>query len=230
MQGRCIVVVLNLTVLMACNEPIGYPVWLAPAAAQPVELTALECARLNGKLQAAVDAKDANTLRSILATLEASEVEGNLSNVSSTRLSRTVQQLTKHDDPAIAAAAFSLVQAWARLVLSPWKANEQEVSRLVGMAEAAAAVRLAVPLILAGATSVDIDIPTAPSSAEEVPPPPCRECRHGGATARHPMCLLGVARLALADAPAALWRSSRAAQSPRRGRGTGTRLGRSGGF
>ena len=97
---------------------------------------------------------DWSVVREILATLQASEANvTNLNNLSSSKLSRTVQRLTKHDDPTIASAALSLVQAWAGLVLSPWKADAHEV---------AAAVQCAV----AGAAG--FDIPTAPSSAEEV--------------------------------------------------------------
>jgi len=97
---------------------------------------------------------DWSLVREILATLRASEANvTNLNDLSRSKLSRTVQRLTKHEDPAVASAAFALVQAWAGLVLSPWKADAHEV---------AAAVQCAV----AGAAG--FDIPTSPSSAEEV--------------------------------------------------------------
>ena len=159
------ILVLGFTALKTCDEQIGNPTPLvAAAAAKPVELTASVCAGLNSRLNAAMNATvlpalmdqpvDWSVVREILATLQASEANvSNLKHLSSSKLSRTVQRLTKHDDAFIAAAAFSLVQAWAGLVLSPWKADAHEV---------AAAVQCAV----AGAAG--FDIPTAPSSAEEV--------------------------------------------------------------
>ena len=159
------ILVLGFTALKACDEQIGHPTRIVAAAAgKPVELTASVCAGLNSRLNAAMSATvvpapfdhpgDWSVVREILATLQASEANvTNLNNLSSSKLSRTVQRLTKHDDPTIASAALSLVQAWAGLVLSPWKADAHEV---------AAAVQCAV----AGAAG--FDIPTAPSSAEEV--------------------------------------------------------------
>ena len=159
------ILVLGFTTLKACDEQIGHPTRIVAAAAgKPLELTASVCAGLNSRLNAAMSATvvpalldhpvDWSVVREILATLQASEANvTNLNNLSSSKLSRTVQRLTKHDDPTIASAALSLVQAWAGLVLSPWKADAHEV---------AAAVQCAV----AGAAG--FDIPTAPSSAEEV--------------------------------------------------------------
>ena len=81
-----------------------------------IELTAPQCAGLNSKLQAAMDSKDSTTLRDILDTLKASDANGKLSNLSSTKLSKTVHKLTKYDDSTIVAAATSLVQTWKGLV------------------------------------------------------------------------------------------------------------------
>jgi hypothetical protein len=157
--------VLGFTALKVCDRQIGDPTPIVAAApGKPVELTASVCAGLNSRLNAAMNATavpapldqpaDWSLVREILATLRASEANvTNLNDLSRSKLSRTVQRLTKHEDPAVASAAFALVQAWAGLVLSPWKADAQEV---------AAAVQCAV----AGAAG--FDIPTAPSSAEEV--------------------------------------------------------------
>ena len=104
-----------------------------------MELPSTICAGLNSRLNAAMNATavpapldqpaDWSLVREILATLRASEANvTNLNDLSRSKLSRTVQRLTKHEDPAVASAAFALVQAWAGLVLSPWKADAQEVA------------------------------------------------------------------------------------------------------
>lgn len=85
-------------------------------SAAGTELTAPECARLNSKLQAAMDSKDTKTLRDILDTLKASDATGKLSILSSTKLSKTVHKLTKDDDSTVVAVASSLVQTWKDLV------------------------------------------------------------------------------------------------------------------
>ena len=129
-------------------------------------------------------------MREVLATLQASEPTlAHLKHLSSSKLSRTVQRLTKHADPTIASVALELVQTWASLALSPWKASAPEV---------AAAVQCA----LAGASGSASDPPTAPSSAEGVASSVLRVALVAApqlAAARMPphACPTGLARVAL---------------------------------
>ena len=114
-------------------------------------------------------------MREVLATLQASEATlANLKNLSSSKLSRTVQRLTKHEDPTIASVALELVQTWASLALSPWKASAPEV---------AAAVQCA----LAGASGSASDPPTSTLERGGGGVERAEGGARGGATARRRM-------------------------------------------
>jgi len=96
-------------------------------SAAGIELTAPQCAGLNGKLQAAVDSKDTKAMRDILDTLKASDAAGKLSILSSTKLSKTVHKLSQakaDHDSTIVALASSLVQTWKGLVQKKTKAAD----------------------------------------------------------------------------------------------------------
>ena len=161
------VFVLGLTVLAPCDTKLGSPTQIVAAAVgKPVELSASVCAGLNHRLTGAMKPVLVPSLldqrvnwlimREVLATLQASEASlATLKHLSSSKLSRTVQRLTKHEDPTIASVALELVQTWASLALSPWKASAPEVAA-------------AVQCTLAGASGSASDPPTAPSSAEGV--------------------------------------------------------------
>ena len=173
---------------------------MAAAVGKPVELSASVCAGLNHRLTGAMKPVLVPSLldqrvnwlimREVLATLQASEATlANLKNLSSSKLSRTVQRLTKHEDPTIASVALELVQTWASLALSPWKASAPEVVA-------------AVQCTLAGASGSASDPPTAPSSAEGVASSVLRVALVAApqlAAACMPLhaCPTGLARLAL---------------------------------
>ena len=80
-----------------------------------IDLSAPACAGLNSKLGAALEQRDAQALRDILETLDASDAAGKLKNLASSKLAKAVQKLESHEDGGIAASASSLVKRWRAL-------------------------------------------------------------------------------------------------------------------
>ena len=79
-----------------------------------VELTILQCTGLNGKLETAISANDTQGALDILSTLQASDArkKGALDALAKSKLSKTVNRLTKNEKPGVAQAASALVQEW----------------------------------------------------------------------------------------------------------------------
>ena len=79
-----------------------------------IELTIPQCTGLNGKLEAAISADDTQGALDILSTLQASDArkKGALDALAKSKLSKTVNRLTKNEKPGVAQAASALVQEW----------------------------------------------------------------------------------------------------------------------
>ena len=84
-----------------------------------IELTIPLCTGLNGKLETAISANDTQGALDILGTLQASDArkKGALDALAKSKLSKTVNRLTKNEKPGVAQAASALVQEWRKALV-----------------------------------------------------------------------------------------------------------------